>query len=30
MVQKACAAAGHKSIPYVIRELKILFNQQGE
>ena len=30
MVRKACAAAGHKSIPYVVRELKTLFNQQGE
>ena len=30
MVRKACAAADHKSIAYVIRELKILFNQKGE
>jgi hypothetical protein len=29
MVREACAAADHKSIPYVIRELKTLFNQQG-
>ncbi len=27
MVLQACAAAAHKSIPYVIRELKTLFNQ---
>ncbi len=27
MVRKACAGAAHKSIPYVIRELKTLFNQ---
>jgi hypothetical protein len=27
MVQKACAAATHKSIPHVIRELKTLFIQ---
>ncbi|NWH03808.1 hypothetical protein [Desulfobacter latus] len=30
MVRQACAAADHKSIAYVIRELKILFNQKGE
>lgn len=27
MVRQACAAASHKSIPYIIRELKTLFNQ---
>ena len=30
MVRQACAAADHKSIPYVIRELKTLFNRKGE
>lgn len=30
MVRKACAAATPKSIPYVIRELKILFKSKGE
>lgn len=30
MVRQACAAADHKSIPYVIRELKTLFNPKGE
>lgn len=28
MVHKACAAATYKSIPYVIRELKTLFNKE--
>ncbi len=30
MVRQACASAAHKSIPYVIHELKIVFNQQKE
>lgn len=30
MVRQACAAADHKSIPYVIRELKILFKAEKE
>ena len=30
MVRQACSAANHKSIPYVVRELKTLFHQQGE
>jgi len=30
MVRQACAAATHKSIPYVIRELKTLFKSKGE
>ena len=30
MVRQACAAADHKSIPYVIRELKILFKAKKE
>ncbi len=27
MVRQACATASHKSIPYIIRELKLLFHQ---
>ena len=30
MVRSACASAFHKSVPYVIYELKTLFNQQGD
>jgi len=30
MVRNACASASHKSVPYVIYELKTLFNQQGD
>ncbi len=30
MVRQACAAATHKSSPYVIRELKTLFKSKGE